>query len=150
MNQHNFRFTSTAARSFIATAIVATMMFVAAPVFAAKASEESRVEARITDMHAKLKITTDEETQWAKIAEVMRDNAKKMDQLTDDRLAKVKTMNAIDDLKSYGEIADAHADAIRKFTPVFMALYDSMSNEQKASADELFRKGGHHRAMHKK
>ncbi|MDE2260816.1 MAG: Spy/CpxP family protein refolding chaperone [Betaproteobacteria bacterium] len=126
------------------------MIFAAAQVFAAKASEESRVEARIKDMHGKLKITTAEEAQWTKIADVMRDNAKKMDQLTDDRMAKVKTMSAVEDLKSYGEIAEAHADAIRKFTPVFTTLYDSMSGEQKAGADELFRKGSHRKSAQSK
>ena len=150
MNQHNFQFTYAAARTVIATAIVATMVFATAPVFAAKASEESRVEARIKDMHGKLKITTAEEAQWTKIAEVMRDNAKKMDQLTDNRMTKVKTMSAVEDLKSYGEIAEAHADAIRKFTPVFTTLYDSMSDEQKAGADQLFRQGPHHKSAQKK
>jgi hypothetical protein len=48
-------------------------------------------------------------------------------------------MTAVDDLKSYGEIADAHADGIKKLTPVFAALYASMSDAQKKEADAIFR-----------
>ncbi|MHB8353066.1 MAG: Spy/CpxP family protein refolding chaperone [Burkholderiales bacterium] len=141
MNYHHFKLTYAATRTVVAAVVVATLVFAAVPVFAAKTSEEARIEARIKDLHAKLKITPVEEDQWAKVSDVMRDNAKKMDQLTEARMANVKSMNAIEDLKSYGEITEAHADAIRKFTPVFATLYDSMSNEQKTGADELFREG---------
>ena len=117
---------------------------VAAPgaVPAAKASGEERVEERIKEMHAKLKITQTQEDQWAKVAQVMRDNAKSMDALTQARFEHAKTMTAVDDLKSYGEITDAHADGIKKFTPVFATLYASMSDAQKKEADALFRHGG--------
>ena len=50
-------------------------------------------------------------------------------------------MTAVDDLKSYGEIADAHANGIKKLTPVFADLYASMSDAQKKEADTLFRHG---------
>jgi hypothetical protein len=112
------------------------------PVPAAKASSEERVEARIKNMHAKLKITQTQEEQWSKVAQVMRDNAKSMDALTHARFEHAKTMSAVEDLKSYGEITDAHADGIKKFTPVFAALYGSMSDAQKKEADALFRHGG--------
>ena len=100
-----------------------------------------RVEARIKDLHARLKITQPQEDQWSKVAETMRENGKKMDTLTKSR-AEMASMNAIDDLKSYGEITDAHADGIKRFTPVFKTLYDSMSDAQKKTADEVFRRGG--------
>lgn len=47
-------------------------------------------------------------------------------------------MNAVEDFKSYGEIAQAHADGIQKFIPVFEALYNSMSDAQKKNADAVF------------
>jgi periplasmic protein CpxP/Spy len=149
MNRRNFQFTHSAARAVVAAAIVATIAFAAAPVIAAKSADGDRGEAHITNMHAKLKITSAQEDQWAKVAEVMRDNAKKMDALTDARKANAKTMNAVDDLKSYGEIADAHADGIKKFSPVFATLYTSMSDAQKAEADELFRHAGQHKGHDK-
>jgi acyl-coenzyme A synthetase/AMP-(fatty) acid ligase len=141
MNRSNHQFTFIAARAFAAVALAATIAFGAGPALAAKAPAVDRAEARITDMHAKLKITTAQEPKWTKVAEMMRDNAKTMDALTQTRFENAKTMNAIDDLKSYGEITDAHADGIKKFTPVFATLYADMSDAQKKEADTLFRRG---------
>src|SRR5450830_466622 len=111
MKRTSHQFTYAAARALAAAVLLATIAFAPAPVFAAKAvatkaSSEDRVEARVKDMHAKLKITKAQEDQWAKVTQVMRDNAKKMDALTQARFDKAKTMTAIDDLKSYGEITD--------------------------------------------
>lgn len=106
---------------------------------AAKAPAVDRVEARIKDLHAKLKITPAQEDLWTNVTEVMRDNAKRMDALTKARAEHAKTMTAVEDLTSYGEIAESHADGIKKFTPVFQTLYDSMSDAQKQNADTMFR-----------
>jgi len=99
-----------------------------------------RVEARIKDMHTRLMITQAQEDQWSKVAQVMRDNAKQMDALAKTR-AERAAMSAVQDLKSYGEISEAHADGIKKVTPVFSTLYDSMSAKQKKAADGVFRNG---------
>ena len=142
MERNSHQFTHTTARAF-AAALVAIIAFAAAgPVIAAKASAEDRVEARIKDMHAKLNITQAQEDQWTKVAQVMRDNEKTMEPLIKARQEHAKTMTAIDDLKSYAEITDAHADGIKKFTPVFSTLYASMSDAQKKEADGLFRHSG--------
>ncbi|HZR38230.1 MAG TPA: Spy/CpxP family protein refolding chaperone [Nevskia sp.] len=103
------------------------------------AGADRRVEARIKDLHARLAITTPQEDSWAKVAKVMRDNAATMVTLTQARAGKANVMTAVDDLKSYAEIAQAHADGIEKFAPVFGALYDSMSDQQKKNADAIFR-----------
>lgn len=144
MERNSHQFTYAAARAFAAAALVATIAFAPGSVIAAKASSEDRVEARIKDMHAKLKITKAQEDQWAKVARVMRDNAKTMDALTQARFdkAKTKNMTAVDDLKSYAEITGAHEDGIKKFIPVFTTLYGSMSDAQKKDADALFRNAG--------
>ena len=142
MKRNSHQFTYAAARAVTAAALVATIAFASGPVIAAKASAEDRVEARITNMHAKLKITQAQEVQWANVAQVMRDNEKAVEPLIKARKENAKTMTAVDDLKSYGEITDAHADGIKKFTPVFAALYDGMSEAQKKQADALFRHGG--------
>ncbi len=142
MERNSHQFTYAAARAFAAAVLVATIAFAPGPVFAAKASSEDRVETRIKDMHAKLKITQAQEEQWAKVAQVMRDNEKTIEPLIKARVENAKTMTAVDDLKSYAEITDAHADGIKKFTPVFETLYASMSEAQKKEADVLFRRGG--------
>lgn len=139
MERNRHQFTYAAARAVAAAALVATIAFASGPVIAAKASAEDRVEARIKDMHAKLKITQAQEDQWTKVAQVMRDNAKSMDALTQARFEHAKTMTAVDDLKSYAEITDAHADGIKRFTPVFATLYAAMPDAQKKNADGVFR-----------
>jgi periplasmic protein CpxP/Spy len=109
----------------------------------AKASKVDRIEARIKDLHAKLKITPAQEDLWNKVTQVMRDNAKTMDTLNQARYEKATTMNAVEDLKSYSEIAQAHADQLKNFVPVFEELYASMSDDQKKDANILFRHGSH-------
>jgi transcriptional regulator NrdR family protein len=134
---------ATAAMLFAAIAVAPSMVFAAD-----KDVHEERVELRIRNMHAKLKITAEQESQWGQVASVMRDDAKKMDVLTQARFEHAKDMTAIDDLKSYGEIATAHADGVNKLMPVFTTLYNTMSDSQKKEADTLFRHGVN-KKMHK-
>src|SRR5216684_147633 len=76
----------------------------------AKASRADRVEARIKQLHDQLKITAAQEPQW----------------------------NAVDDLRSYEEVAETHVAGLKKLIPAFQALYDTMSPEQKKNADAAF------------
>jgi LTXXQ motif family protein len=148
MKRNSHQFNYAAVRAVTAAALVATIAFASGPAIAAKASAEDRVEARITHMHAKLKITQAQEDQWAKVAQVMRDNEKAIEPLIKARMDNANTMTAVDDLKSYGQITDGHADGIKKFTPVFATLYDGMSDAQKKDADALFRHGGKRSKKH--
>ena len=119
------------------------------PATAGKTSKVDRVEARIKELHTLLNITPAQEELWNNVTQVMRDNAKTMDALIKARLEKAGTMTAVDDLKSYGAIAEAHADGLKKFIPVFEPLYASMSDAQKKDADILFHHGHHGRAKSK-
>ena len=116
---------------------------------AGKVSKTDRVEARIKELHTKLKITPEQEDLWNNVTQVMRDNAKKMEELINARSEAASTMTAIDDLKSYGEIVEAHADGIRKFIPAFEPLYANMSDAQKKAADKLFSHHGFTKAKAK-
>jgi len=80
----------------------------------------------------------------------MRDDAKTMEALIKARKEKASTMTAVDDLKSYGEIAQAHADGIKNFVSVFEPLYAGMSDAQKKSADMLFRHHGNMKSKAKR
>ena len=115
----------------------------------AKTAPMDQVEKRISDLHAKLHITAAQETQWTAVAGAMRDNAQSMDTLIKERSAKAKTMTAVEDLDSYEKLAAAHEDGLKKLIPVFQALYDSMSDEQRKGADAAFRSRGPHET-HKK
>jgi len=150
MNPNSNRFPWASARLITMASLVAILACVPEVVLATdRDAHEDRAELRIKDMHAKLKITSVQEAQWIKVGETMRDNAKTMDALTQARFDHAKDMTAVDDLKSYAEIAEAHADGIRKLPPVFAALYDSMSDAQKKEADALFRHGDRKHGEHK-
>lgn len=102
------------------------------------------IETRITSLHTRLQITAAQESLWQPVAQIMRDNANTIQALMRARNDSASQMSATDDLRSYGQVADAHAEGIRRLTPAFQALYDSMSDIQKRNADLIFRNEGHH------
>jgi protein CpxP len=107
------------------------------------AKRDAAVEKHIKDLHATLKITSAEESQWNKVAETMRENAKELDRAIDKRDANVGSATAIDDLNSYAEVAQAHANGVKKLASAFSGLYSTMTDDQKKEADEVFRHHGH-------
>lgn len=113
----------------------------------AAAKSEDHVDQRIKDLHEKLKITADEQPQWDAFVKVMRENEAAIHDLVEARHAN-ENATAVDDLKSYKKIADAHADGIGKEIPVFEDLYNKMTPDQKANADDVFRtyEGHEHKA----
>jgi len=131
-----------------ALAVAAAALLATSALASARPSHVDRVEARIKELHAKLHITQAQEGLWTNVTQVMRDNAQTMDALHKARADQAQTMSALDELKSYGDVADAHAAGIKKFAPVFASLYASMSDAQKKNADTLFRSHNHTRAKH--
>jgi LTXXQ motif family protein len=115
-----------------------------APASAGKATRMAdRVEARIKSLHDGLKITAAQEPQWQAVADVMRENARAVGALIEEREAKAKTETAVDDLHAYSAIADAHAAGIKKLAAAFETLYASLSDAQKKEADSMFRHRPH-------
>jgi len=92
-------------------------------------------------------ITSAQESLFQNLAAAMRENAETMSTLAQKRAKATQTMTAVDDLKSYAEISEAHADGARKMITAFQPLYDSMSDDQKKAADVEFRDhyATHHR-----
>lgn len=97
-----------------------------------------RLENRIAGLHKKLGITPVQEPLWNTMAQVMRENGQKMRDVIADRSAKLKSMNAVDDLKSYQKITDEHGDGLKRLIPSFEALYASMTPAQQKNADHVF------------
>ena len=129
-------------RDYVRTALTALAVaaLLATSAFAStRPSHVNRVEARIKELHAKLHITPSQEDLWKNVTAVMRDNAQTLDALAQARVDQAQTMTAVDDLKSYSAITDAHAEGLKKFIPAFEALYTSMSDAQKKNVDTLFR-----------
>ena len=84
---------------------------------AAKAGHERNVEDRIAYLHTQLKITSAQESQWNTFADVMRNNGETMGQLFQQRKANTN-LSALDDMKQYATIAQAHADGMKKLADV--------------------------------
>jgi hypothetical protein len=115
------------------------------PASTTKSGAATGVDGLIAHLHQELKITPAQESQFQKLAEVMRENAETMSTLAKKRADAASSMSAVDDLKSYAEISEAHADGAKKMVSVFQALYDTMSDDQKKAADTEFRE---HYATH--
>ena len=97
------------------------------------------VERRIADMRTKLKITPDETKAYDDFAQVMRDNAARMDGLMKDQAPKLASMSAVDQMKSYEAVTQAQADDMQRLVPAFSRLYDMLTPAQKKIADDASR-----------
>ena len=149
-------FTHRTVRAAGAAATLLGAVVLASPVFAASGEAQSPaqqamaapasdsasttpVEARIRDLHKQLHITEVQKPQWDALATVMRDNAQAMVDLQKKRATDSQSESAVEVIKSYEAVIDAHEDGMKKFVPPFEALYNSMSDAQKKTADSLFR-----------
>jgi periplasmic protein CpxP/Spy len=110
---------------------------------ASDAKRDGAVEKHITELRAELKITPAQEPQWKEVVETMRENAKDLDHAIDKRTANAATATAIDDLNAYADIAQAHANGVKKLASAFSGLYSVMSVDQKKEADEAFSHRNH-------
>jgi len=113
-------------------------------------SPVEHVEARIAELRKKLRITSTQEPQFKAYADVMRSNAEAMDALFQERAQKTGTSaadTADNQLHWYARLTAAHADAVAKLVPVFDALYQSLSDQQKKAADAIFQEHLQQRRM---
>ncbi|MBV8736989.1 MAG: Spy/CpxP family protein refolding chaperone [Alphaproteobacteria bacterium] len=102
-------------------------------------SAEQRVDEHIRQLHAQLRITPAEQPQWDRFAEVMRENARAMDQEIAQRHQQFARMNALQNMQSYQKIAEAHAQDLQRLVPAFENLYKAMPDQQKRLTDQVFR-----------
>ena len=105
---------------------------------AGKTAQE-RVEQRIKELYSQLRITPAERPQWDQFAEVMRENARDMDQAWLQRVDTFRSLNAVQNMQSYEQIAEQHAQHVQKLVPALQNLYNSMPDEQKRLTDQVFR-----------
>jgi len=109
----------------------------------ADATRTANVEKHIQALHTTLKITAAEEAQWANVAQTMRGSAIELDKAIDKREANIGSATAVDDLKAYGDIAQAHVDSVKRLAAAFSPLYSAMSDDQKKVADGVFAQRPH-------
>lgn len=110
----------------------------------ALATKAETVEQRISSLHTALKITPQEEADWTSVAQSMRENAAAMQKLAaDDTVQAPQSMTALDDLKTYQKFAQARVDGLKNLTSSFETLYNSMPDQQKKVADQVFESSRH-------
>jgi hypothetical protein len=102
------------------------------------------VEDRIANLHRELRITPDQEHKWSEVAKVMRENAADMQRLVDEQAENKGGLTAEDDLRNYQKLAETHVSGLRNLRHAFDSLYDSMPEDQKRTADEIFERSGRH------
>ena len=62
-----------------------------------------------------------------------------MDQAFEARVDQMQSMNAMDNMRSYAQLSQQHAQDVQALLPPFEALYGSISETQKRMADQVFR-----------
>jgi hypothetical protein len=110
---------------------------------------DARDEKRIKEMHDNLQILPLQEPLWLTVANTMRTNDGRLEELATKRHDQASTMTAVEDLASYAEMTYAHYESVKAFHSAFVPLYESMTVLQKANADRVFRstgKKGHKKA----
>jgi len=116
----------------------------------AAAHSPGAVEQRINQLHAQLHITPQEQSQWDTFAQTMRQNADNMRSAIDQRASQMDTMDAAQNMRSYAQLAQVHAQDMQDMSSAFQALYQTMSPEQRQGADQLFRAHDQRVAVHRR
>jgi periplasmic protein CpxP/Spy len=99
---------------------------------------EERVERRIAELRTQLRITPAEQQQWDQFAGVMRENARDMDRIFIERAQQLGSMTALQNMQSYEQLAETHAQHLQKLVSAFQNLYDAMPEQQRQLADQVF------------
>jgi periplasmic protein CpxP/Spy len=105
---------------------------------------EARIEQRITDLHTRLLISTAQQPQWDRFSDVMRENARDTSETFQHRAQAMSAMTAAENMQSYAKVTAEYAQHMQKLVPTFQALYDTMSDSQKRTADQVFRDDANH------
>ncbi len=118
---------------------------IVSPDHATHGAHSAAVERRIASLRRRLHITAEQEPLWDAVAQAMRDEAATVNALVANRVKTTGPVNAVGDLRQYQEVAEAHAEGLRKLVPAFEKLYAALTPEQKKAADSAFRP---HRRRH--
>ena len=95
------------------------------------------VEQKAAELKKKLQITPQQEPQFDAFIQTMRSNSETMDSAIKQE-GQNASKTAVDDLKRIERLLETQVDGLKKLLPVFQALYDSLSDQQKKTADQIF------------
>lgn len=102
-------------------------------------SPQAAADQRISALQTQLRITPAQTPQWNAFAQAMRDNANSTDALFRQRAGAAATMTAVENMKSYAQVARAYADNTEALAQAFEALYGVLTPDQRQTVDTLFR-----------
>jgi len=102
-------------------------------------STQDAAEQRIRALQAQVRITDAQMPLWNTFAQAMRDNAMSTDSIFRQRASTTPSMTALDNMRSYAQVARAYADNTEKLASAFEAFYGTLSDQQKQTIDTLFR-----------
>jgi hypothetical protein len=108
-------------------------------------SAARHIDGRIAYMKAELKVTPQQEPQFDRVAQAMRENATARDQAMQKlRGDRDQPKNAVERLELRQQLAAERAQDSQRFLDAFKPLYASLSDDQKKAADEMLTRHGHH------
>ena len=108
-------------------------------------SAARHIDGRIAYLKAELKITPQQEPQFDRVAQAMRDNAAAKDQAMQKmRGDRDQPKNAVERLELRQQLAAERAQDSQRFLDAFKPLYASLSDDQKKAADDMLTRHGHH------
>ena len=141
-------------------AMLGVMLLTATPVMAQPSNSPAhppasdttavdRVDQRATQMHRRLLITPDQEPAWRAFAQAMHENAASADQAYRQHAAHIASMSAVENLRLFAQIEQTRAQGLQAMLTSFESLYGVLSDEQKKTADAIFRRQEERMARHK-
>jgi hypothetical protein len=101
----------------------------------------SETDRQVADLKKQLKITPQQEPQFNAFAEALRNNAQDLDTQMRQGSANQNT-NAVEELKQAQQLTETQAAGLKRLVPVLQSLYDSLSDQQKKTADMIMGGGG--------
>ena len=113
----------------------------AAPAPAQPGAAGPGIDRQIAELHKRLAITPAQQPQFDAFAQAMQQNTQTMNELLQQEQQNPKR-NAVDDLRAAAKFAEAEADGLKRLLPSLQALYDSLSDQQKRTADQVLGNSG--------
>lgn len=99
------------------------------------------IDGQIADLQKRLNITEAQKPQFDALAQAIRQNAQAMDALMQQEQQR-QPRNAVEDLRASVKLAQEEADGLKRLLPAMEALYASLSDQQKRTADQLLGHAG--------
>ena len=98
----------------------------------------SHIDGRLAFLKAELKITPAQEPQWDRVAQALRQNDQERREAFEQmRANRDQPHNALQHLEMRARLSAQRAQQTDRFLAAFRPLYDSLSDVQKKSADDL-------------